>query len=125
MNTPRGLLSPFQRDRKRDFASDTDAELLRSKVRQALLTNGAAHGAGGEMPWRTNFGSALERLRHQRNDAVLRELAHVRVRDALARWVPSAKLVSLRVEQEGEKLMVKVCVRARDTEVEATLPLSE
>ena len=31
-----GLLTPFRRDRKRDFASGRGPELLRSKVLQAL-----------------------------------------------------------------------------------------
>ena len=40
MNELHGLLTPFRRDRKRDFASGSGAELLRSKVLQALMTEG-------------------------------------------------------------------------------------
>ena len=51
--------------------------LLRSKVEQALMTEGNSPHSVGELPWRTNFGAGLSLLRHQRNDEVLRELARV------------------------------------------------
>ena len=41
-----------------------------------------------ELPWRTEFGSLLHLLRHQRSAAVLEELARVYVVDALKRWEP-------------------------------------
>ena len=123
MKARRGLLSPFQRDRKRDFASGSGTELLRSKLRQVLLTRGAAHGAEGEMPWRTSFGSALDRLRHQRNDAVLAELARVYVRDALAKWIPSAKLTRISIEREGSSIFLKIRVSARGIELEESYEL--
>jgi hypothetical protein len=66
-------------------------------------------------PWRTNFGAGLALLRHQRNDAALKELARVYVRDALKRWVPGATLVSLAVEQDGPALTLRVRVRERET----------
>lgn len=108
------LLIPFRRDKKRDFAVGTGRALLASKVRQALLTEGATARSSGELPWRTNFGAGLALLRHQRNDAALKELARVYVRDALQRWVPSAQLVSLAVEQDEAALTLRVRVRERD-----------
>src|SRR5690606_40483450 len=68
------LLIPFRRDKKRDFAVGSGEALLASKVRQALLTEGATARSSGELPWRTNFGAGLALLRHQRNDAALKEL---------------------------------------------------
>ena len=51
MNELHGLLTPFRRDRKRDFASGSGAELLRSKVLQALMTEGATpRSANPPMP---------------------------------------------------------------------------
>jgi hypothetical protein len=108
------LLIPFRRDKKRDFAVGTGSALLASKVRQALLTEGATARSSGELPWRTNFGAGLALLRHQRNDAALKELARVYVRDALQRWVPSAQLVSLAVEQDEAALTLRVRVRERE-----------
>lgn len=118
-----GLLIPFRRDRKRDFASGSGEELLRSKVIQALMTEGATPRSSGELPWRTSFGSGLGLLRHQRNDNVLKELARVYVRDALARWVPSARLVSLEVVQEDAMLTIKLRVRERETSTEASMSI--
>jgi phage baseplate assembly protein W len=109
------LLIPFRRDKKRDFAVGSGEALLASKVRQALLTEGATARSSGELPWRTNFGAWLALLRHQRNDAALKELARVYVRDALKRWVPGAQLVRVAVEQDGPALTLRVRVRERET----------
>ena len=109
------LLIPFRRDKKRDFAMGSGEALLASKVRQALLTEGATARSSGELPWRTTFGAGLALLRHQRNDAALKELSRVYVRDALKRWVPGATLVSLAVEQDGPALTLQVRVRERET----------
>ncbi len=118
------LLIPFRRDKKRDFASGTAEELLASKVRQALLTEGATPRSSGELPWRTSFGAGLALLRHQRNDAALKELARVYVRNALKRWVPGAKLVSLSVEQDGAAITLRVRVRERDVTTSAEVVLA-
>ena len=107
----RGLLVPFRRDRKRDFASGTGGDLLGTKVLQALMTAGATPRSSGELPWRTSFGAGLDLLRHQRNDAALAELARVQVRDALRRWVPEAELVEVRVTREDATLMLRVRYR--------------
>lgn len=115
------LLIPFRRDKKRDFAVGSREALLASKVRQALLTEGATARSSGELPWRTNFGAGLALLRHQRNDAALKELARVYVRDALKRWVPSAQLVSLAVEQDGAVLTLRVRVREKDVTATANV----
>ncbi|RJS13755.1 hypothetical protein DRW03_35905 [Corallococcus sp. H22C18031201] len=112
---PHNLLVPFQRDRKRDFAAGTGAELLASKVRQVLLTEGATPHSTGELPWRTSFGASLSRLRNQRNDTVLAELARVYIRDALARWLPGVQLVEVRVEQDSALATLRVRVREGDT----------
>ena len=106
----RNLLIPFRRDRKRDFANGTGPELLASKVRQALLTEGATASSQGELPWRTNFGAALALLRHQRNNAVLGELARVYVRDSLRLWAPGVRLLRVQVLQEDSTLALRIRV---------------
>jgi hypothetical protein len=107
-----GILAPFQRDQKRDFASGSGDTLLASKVLQALMTEGATPQSSGELPWRTSFGSGLHVLRHMRNDAALSELARIYVRDCLKRWVPGAKLVEVVAVRDGATLQVKVRFRA-------------
>ena len=113
---PTSLLIPFRRDKKRDFASGAGEDLLASKVRQALLTEGATPKSSGELPWRTSFGSGLHLLRHLRNDAALSDLARIHVRDCLKRWVPEAELVEVTATRDGATLQLKVRFRAaKDT----------
>ena len=111
-DSPRGVVAPLRRDQKRDFASATGPVLLRSKVIQVLMTQGATAQTSGELPWRTAFGAGLHLLRHQRNDDVLRELALVRVREALARWLPDVKVTELSVNREGATLTLRLRYRA-------------
>jgi hypothetical protein len=98
-------------------------------VIQVLATEGATPLSSGELPWRTDFGSALHLLRHQRNDDLLAELARVYVRDALKRWVPEAELVETKVSPNKNKLEITVRYRMapnRQTEeVGVTLQLND
>lgn len=114
-----GLLTPFRRDKKHDFASGSGDDLLASKVRQALLTEGATPRSSGELPWRTAFGSGLHLLRHLRNDAALSDLARVYVRDCLQRWVPEAELVEVVATRDGAVLQLRVRFRAAKSAGEA------
>jgi hypothetical protein len=118
------LLIPFRRDRKLDFASGSGADLLASKVTQALMTRGFTPRSSGELPWRTAFGAGLDLLRQQRNDAALAELARVHVRDALRRWVPGAEIRSLDVTLEDAVLTIRLRVREKETGVEAAVEVT-
>lgn len=114
-NDNRNLLAPFRRDKKNDFASGSDADLLRSKVLQAIMTRGATPNSSGEMPWRTAFGSGLELLRHQRNDHALAELARIYIRDTLRKWVPEVELVSTFIDREEVGLLARIRFRPTQT----------
>lgn len=103
-----GLLRPFRRDRKADFAADGGDALIRSAVGQILATRASSENVQGELPWRPEFGSLLYLLRHQKNDSVLQELARVYVVDALKRWEPRVlvRMVGIaREQQEGEDIL--------------------
>jgi len=106
-----GLL-PLKRDKKRDFASAGGEALVRSAVEQVLGTIGASDFTQGELPWRTEFGSLLFLLRHQKNDVALQELAKVYVADALRRWEPRVVVTSLTAKRledgEGNKLLLRL-----------------
>ena len=108
----RGLLAPFRRDRKRDFASDDGDDLLASKVLEVLATEGATARSSGELPWRTAFGTPLQLLRHQNNDVALAELARIYVRDAFRRWLPDAEVVRITVDRDGAVLALQIRFRA-------------
>jgi len=107
-----GLVTPFRRDKKSDFAATGGVALIRSAVQQILGTVGASDFTQGELPWRTEFGSLLFLLRHQKNDVTLQELAKVYVADALRRWgarVVVTGLTARRLEDgEGNKLVLRL-----------------
>jgi len=103
-----GLTHPFQRDLRSDFAAAGGEQLIRSAVGQILGTVGSSDYTQGEVPWRTDFGSLLHVLRHQRNHHVLQELARVYVVDALKRWEPRVVVTSVtgtRERREGENVL--------------------
>jgi len=107
-----GLLAPLRRDRKNDFASAGGEALVRASVQQILGTVGASDFTQGELPWRTELGSLLFLLRHQKNDVALQELAKVYVADALRHWEPRVVVTSLRAKRledgEGNKIVIRL-----------------
>jgi phage baseplate assembly protein W len=102
----RGLSIPFRRDRQKDFAAASGEALVRSAVAQVLGTVGASDFTQGELPWRTEFGSLLHLLRHQKNDVALREMAKVYVQDALRRWEPRIMVTRLDAERLDDSSLV-------------------
>jgi len=117
-----GILRPFQRDRRSDFAAAGGEALVRSAVGQILGTMAASDFTQGELPWRTEFGSLLHLLRHQKNDAVLQELARVHVADALKRWEPRVQLTSVHVTRERDRGDNVLAVRVRYNLISANTP---
>lgn len=107
MTTKYGLVAPLRRT-ARDFEAASGGILRASKVKQLLATE------PGELLWRTSFGAGLGRLRHQNNDAVLRELARVSVRDAVGRWLSGARLMQLEVSQGEGAIVIAVAVNDDD-----------
>lgn len=107
-----GLLMPFRRDRARDFAAGGGEAAVRAAVQQVLGTVGASDFTQGELSWRTEFGSLLHLLRHQKSDVALHELAQVYVRDALRRWEPRVRVWRVDVTQiedeDGAKLVIRL-----------------
>jgi phage baseplate assembly protein W len=88
-----GLIRPFRRDLKSDFASAGDVALVKSCVAQVLGTEASSGDVQGELPWRPEFGSSLYRLAH-RKGPLLNALARTYVTDALARWEPRVRVRS-------------------------------
>jgi phage baseplate assembly protein W len=76
----------------------------------------------GELPWRTEFGSLLHLLRHQRNDAVLQELARVYVVDALKRWEPRVVITSVEVTRERQDSENVLAIRLRYNVIDRNVP---
>jgi hypothetical protein len=118
----RGLIRPFRRDKKQNFAFAEGEELVRSAVGQILGTLAATDFTQGELPWRTEFGSLIHLLRHQKNDAVLQELARVHVADALKRWEPRVQLTSVQVTRECDRGENVLALRTRYNIISANVP---
>ena len=120
-----GLVRPFRRDGRADFLAAGGEQMIRSAVGQILGTVGASEMTQGEIPWRTEFGSLLSRLRHQKNDSVLQELARVYVVDALKRWEPRIVVTAVtvrRAQHDGENVLA---IRIRYDVVSTNVLLSE
>lgn len=95
-----GIVRPFRRDLRNDFAATGGEALVRACVAQVLGTMCAGAGAYGELPWRTDFGSMLYRLRHRKNDDALQELARTYVVEALAKWEPRIAVSDFEITRE-------------------------
>lgn len=98
-----GLLAPFRRDLKGDFAAAGEEALVRSCVGQVLGTRCASPDGRlqGELPWRPAFGSLLYLLRHRNLDETTSQLARVYAAEAIERWEPRYRLREVRLSTES------------------------
>lgn len=110
-----GLLWPFQRDAKSDFANGAGAELVQSALISILGTRAATPDgrSQGELPWRGDFGSLLYTLRHRNADATAKELARVYVAQALQRWEPRVRVRAVDVVRSSVQGGVAMVLRVR------------
>lgn len=98
-----GLLRPFVRDEKKDFANASGAALVKSAVGQILGTRCTSPTNIGELPWRPEFGSLLPTLRHANNDDRIRQIAQTFVVDALRRWEPRIRVTGFSINQRSSQ----------------------
>ncbi len=112
-----GLLLPFQRDGRGDFAAGSGVRLVADSIAQILgvRCSNEAGTVQGELPWRPEFGSLVDLLRHRPvDDLTTRELARVYTAAAIQRWEPrvrlSSTLVTSKASQPGGNVDT-LCVR--------------
>lgn len=120
---PRGLLVPFQRDQKSDFANGTGEVLLRSQVQTLLMTRAASEdgSAYGELEWDQEAGSQLYRVRHLRlNDPGLVELFRYRVAEPVAAQLRRVRITKLRVELDRNQRASRVKIGLQPTDARGT-----
>lgn len=99
-----GLLVPFRRDQKGDFAAGAEVAVVKASISQVLGVRCSGQGRQGELPWRPEFGSLLYLLKHKNlDDEVTKALARTYVADALARWEPRCRLRAVSVTSEKSK----------------------
>lgn len=94
-----GIVRPFRRTERADWATDSGVPEVLSCVGQILGTD------AGTLPWRYDFGINLQPLRHRNNTAALGELARVRVEEALRKWTIRAELRSLEAEKTADNVL--------------------
>lgn len=98
-----GLVRPFRRDEKNDFANLTGEPLVRACVAQILGMEGANPDnptVQGELEWDPARGSLLYLLRQKQNSLVTAELGRVYVADAIARFEPRIRLKAVKVSKD-------------------------
>jgi phage baseplate assembly protein W len=119
-----GILRPFRRDQKADFASAAGLALVKACVGQVLGTKADSARCSGELPWRTDFGSRLHLLRHSNNSDALADLALVMIREALAKWEPRVKAVRVVPEEtfDPNRLQLRVFFTVVDRGGQVLLP---
>lgn len=107
-----GLLRPFVRDQKNDFANDATLALVKACVGQILGTR-AGDDSGerqGEIEWRPAFGSKLYLLQH-RKGPMLVELARHYVIEALTLWEPRVRSVKSNPVFDSRERLLAVDLR--------------
>lgn len=105
-----GLVIPFERGSS-DFKSAGGVELVKSGIRQLLRTRGQGpDGMLGELPWRPDFGTAIEELRHLPNDDYLIEEAYEFITEALERtdFEPRIEILDIEAEVKNQTLSLNI-----------------
>ncbi len=96
-----GLQTPVQRDGKTDFAHVTGGDFQDQKIGQVLGTRGADSVVQGEVPWRTEFGSSIDRLRHSNNNVLLEQTFRTFAVDSLGRFMPEVQVTNVIVDRDA------------------------
>lgn len=109
LTVARGLLLPFQRNQRSDFANATGSELWIARVKLLLSVRGPTERGVGEIAWRPEEGAPLHLLRHQNNTPMMREMARHYIVDAFRRSLPGVVLSDLGTPLlEKNKLTVRI-----------------
>lgn len=98
-----GLIRPFRRDQKNDFANAGGVDLVKSCVGQILGMQGAAPEnplLQGELDWDPTRGSLIYLLRHKTNDLVLTQLGRVYVVNTLKAFEPRVRVTSVNISKQ-------------------------
>lgn len=132
--TGRGLLLPFRRNQRDDFANGTGRELWQSRVELLLSVDGPTETSTGEIAWRPDEGTAIRLLRHKNNTSILRSMAEAYIRQGFQRSF-RGKLKLNRVTKftkESNKVVMEVAFDViapnapvvRNVTAEVTLPVT-
>lgn len=105
----RGIVCPFQRDGKGDFANQSGLTLLSSDVSELLGIMGPSADQPGELPWRGDLGTRLIVLKHRGlHKELTRATAEHMSAGAIRAWEPRVRVEPTLVEADGDTLRVYV-----------------
>lgn len=116
----RGLITPFRRDQKQDFANSSGIDVIRSNVSTILNTTCASNRTQGEIPFNQKLGSLLAFLKHKNmDDETFNELALYYVVDALRRNESRVRVTQVRVikNRKGYHATIKVTYNIVDAQM--------
>lgn len=97
-----GLTIPLRRLGSTGFLSASGVGLIRSCIRQIVGTR------RGELRWRPNFGTLLEKHKHKPNNESLEELIKDEISTALKTFEPRLSKVNLSVVRQNSTIIVSI-----------------
>jgi len=102
----RGIICPFQRDGKNDFANDSGKRLLTSDIGELLGILGPTPSKPGELPWRTDVGSRLNALRHRKlHSEMIKATADQMTAGPVRKWEPRVRPGRTEITTENDNTM--------------------
>lgn len=97
---PKGILAPFRRDLKNDFAHGSGTTVIANNIREILLAQAAEEDAAGDVAWDGTLGSRLHLIVHRAGTPGLDEIARHFVVDAVRRQEPRARITRVRLSRK-------------------------
>ena len=104
-----GILCPFRRDGKGDFANEEGLPLLKSDIGELLGIIGPTQNQPGELPWDGSRGSRLLILKHRHiNSEMVRALAEQMASGTIRKYEPRVRVGPTNIVTDGETLKISV-----------------
>jgi phage baseplate assembly protein W len=97
-----GIIRPFQRISGSDFVHAVGEATVRSSIIQILGTK------PGEITWRPEFGTDLERFRHRNATGALAQEIAEECAESISRWEPRVKVSGIVARVQDNIIYVKV-----------------
>lgn len=105
-----GIICPFQRDGKGDFANSNGLKLLKSDITELIGIIGPTVQQPGELPWNTDIGSRVLTMKHRTVNAEIdNATAGQMVEAAVRAWEPRARAgqTELVTDLVAQKITIK------------------
>lgn len=99
-----GIILPFRRDGKQDFANSSGLDMVRSSVRLILGTLCSGPENEGELRYNQGLGTLVSTLKHRNiDDPTTQELATHYVYEALKENEPRVLLFDVRIDKDSDR----------------------